>query len=313
MATVKNTSLTSSQSGDEMPETPKLTRRRLKSPVGTNAPKKKKMFRLSLREKENVDMPMLKQRLQLDESTNNGEKKLTVKSDERGLSISFGVDKWIRLSKSSFEKLQGLAPDIDACIKNHQENSWIINEEDNVYVSTKFFRNKMNVDIRKRLVLEGGDEVPTKCGVFLDIPAWNELKQNFGKHSCEDALKTTALGKMVLNVLAEYIVRLGEPFEEVTCQGCINDWPSQKDHECLMNQDFQRQKETNFQTAFEKGKSMVDIYHFTLLLAQRGVTCSVEITRSPRYLLTRAMNEWGETLQEYVKDILSQQQEEQSE
>lgn len=310
MTTVNDTSMTSSQSSDEMIETPK---RRLKSPVGTNAPKKKKMLRLSLREKENANLPMLKQRLQLDETVNNGEKKLTIKSDERGLSISFGTDKWIRLSKGCFEKLQGVTSDIDACIKNHQENSWMINEEDNVYVSTKFFRNKMNVDIRKRLLLKGGNEVPTRCGVFLDIPAWNELKQNFGKHLCEDALKNTALGKMVLNVLAEYVVRLGEPFEEVTCQGCIHDWPSQKDHECLMNEDFQRQKETNFQKAFEKGKSMVDIHHFTLLLAQRGVTCSVEITRSPRYLMTRALNEWSDTLQDYVKDVLSQQQEEQSE
>ena len=231
---------------------------------------------------------------------------IKIRSDERGATISCGEKKWIRMSKEGFKNLKNLILQIDEAMIYSRERRWLLEEK--IYVSTRFFNNKMNVDIRIHVpVISVEDDIesstrPTKCGVFLSIGQWRELRKNLRKHTCEDSLKSSALGGMTVECLAFYIFKdLGMTFDEMLCDGCVNEWPSQTDHACCMQDDFLKLKHDGRKDYLKKVQKRVDISKFAFALAQKGMNRGVELTRTPRYLLNRAVDDWSEDLLNELK------------
>ena len=278
-------------------KTPQLKRRclrqtRLDFSKLTDAPKKPKEEDRGLRnECMGDDQPQgVKQRLTYDQSA---EPVPRLKSDERGATITIG-SKWIQLSRNGFVALKNVRSLIDADIENKVSDT--IRLQDEIYVNTAFFANTWAVDIRKHVPNPQGDPRPTRFGVRLTIPMWNKLKGMMDEHSCEDTLKDSFLGRVTITVLGQFMAYNLQKYEEIQCEGCVHDWPSQRDHECLMNNDFIPTREQNRTEYLKSVKNEVDIHWFTMQLVSRCVHQQIELTRVPRYLLYKAIDEWSDEL-----------------
>ena len=122
---------------------------------------------------------------------------------------------------------------------------------------------------------------PTKNGVSLHLPdEWNELQ----KHLTNPELE---LGKKVFrNLVKENLTRLITE----SCDGCLHNWPSQTDHECLMN--------AKIQAEIYMGKAVaeVNVLHFIASLADAA--CDEKLVlEKPHQTFKRAM-------QVHLKDIM---------
>ena len=291
-----------SSSAEVIVETPKITRTRLNRANRPrrldllNAPKKVRRTTTPV----NSEPPIICQNI-APEMKNE----LKIRSDERGATIAYG-DKWIYLSKEGFLNLKNIVNKIDDALQNSKENRWQL--EKKIFASTKFWNNKMNVDIRVLVPIidvDNGTETvkPTKCGVFLTLPMWNELKQNFHFHKCSDVLKSTQLGRLVITVLGEYLARIADPYIEQMCDGCVNNWPSQTDHVCCMDEDFHQNKRKNLSEHLKYLKSKCDIHYLTLRMAEAGISNGVELDRTPRYLMNKAIGDWSDELLAEIKRV----------
>ena len=206
--------------------------------------------------------------------------------------------------------MKNLVNDIDSFVTNKEDKSWHLGE--NIHVGTRFFNNKQHVDIRKFMNIENSSHpVPTKCGVFLQIPLWEEVKEQLPNHSCKDTLLDSPLGKTTVEVLAVYLTPICQPYQELECDGCENDWPAQKDHVCLMEDDFNERKLQKLRDYLDYLHKQCDIHTFTLRLAERCANDKIEITRTPRYLLQKVVFDWSTllllTMKNHFSEITPQQ------
>lgn len=289
-------------SSTDVVETPKNPRTRLNRPNRpkrldfTNAPKKVKRLATQTSAEPTITCQNSAPEMKND---------LKIRSDERGATISYG-DKWIYLSKEGFLNLKNMVNKIDDALQNGESKSWPL--EKKIFVSTKFWNHKMNVDIRVLVpVIDVDKETetlrPTKCGVFMTTPLWNELKENFRFHKCSDVLKTTQLGRLAITVIGEYLARTADPYLEQVCDGCVNNWSSQTDHVCCMDENFHDNKRKNLNVHLNYLKSKCDIHYITLRMAEAGMTSGIEIDRTPRYLMNKAIGDWSEELLAEIKRI----------
>ena len=216
-----------------------------------------------------------------------------LRSDERGATITIG-SKWIQLSKHGFLALKNVRVLIDANIENKVCD--LIRLQDDIYVHVAFFANSWGVDIRKHVIDAEGKPKPTRFGVRLAIPLWFKLKGMMDDHSCEDTLKDGFLGRIAITVLGQFIAYNLQPYEEMQCEGCVQSWPSQRDHECCMNIDFIPSKEHNRTEYLKNVKNEIDIHWFTMQLVSRCAHQQIELTRVPRYLMYKAVDEWSDEL-----------------
>jgi hypothetical protein len=228
---------------------------------------------------------------------------LKIRSDERGVTIST-ANKWIHLSKTEFQNLKNVVDEVDTQLQRDVEDSWHLAE--NVIVKTRRLNNKINVDIRRYvtvITVEDNSQSfkPTRCGVFLSVPQWNEIKKTFNNHTCADTLKESHLGRLTLHVLGLYIATFNQGYEELTCEGCEHEWPSQLDHVCCMQEDFHDLAKKKWQEYLDFVKSNANIHYFTHRLADACMGMGVEITRTPRYLLNKCLEDWSEELETEFK------------
>ena len=283
-------------SNEALAETPQRKRKclrqmRLDFSKLESAPKKPREDRILRNECVGDEQPQgVKQRLTYDQST---EPLPRLKSDERGATITIG-SKWIQLSKHGFLALKNVRDLIDTNIQNQVGD--MIRLQDEIYVNTAFFANTWGVDIRKYVPNPQGSPKPTRFGLRLSIPLWNKLKVMMDEHSCEDSLKDTFLGRVAIRVLGQFMAYNLQKYEEIQCEGCVQSWPSQRDHECCMNTDFIPNREQNRTEYLKNVKNEINIHWFTLELVSRCVQQQIEVTRAPRYLLYKAIDEWSDEL-----------------
>ena len=94
-----------------------------------------------------------------------------------------------------------------------------------------------------------------KHGVSFLEKEWSELKSNLADS------KEAGLGKAVFKQM------LSERVHDILCnecEGCIKDWPSQNDHECLQDQRLRAE------LCIESAQTKVTTIDFILLLAQEA-------------------------------------------
>ena len=134
----------------------------------------------------------------------------------------------IALTKSEWSRLSGVEPLITSFMCGVTKNEslyWTLSKSQGGKVETRVTLNLFNglpfVNLRVWI-----DSQPSKQGVALGTAQWASIKSALG---CNDE---GSMGREV------YTTMLREKLSELrttTCEGCIQSWPSQTDHECLMN------------------------------------------------------------------------------
>lgn len=129
--------------------------------------------------------------------------------------------KSIFLLSDAWQNLNECKKEVERSLEKKTELQWKIDNDKDIRVHTNIFKDKSYVHIRHWY-----QERPTKQGVSFLQEEWNELKT----HLQED--RETSLG---IKVMTQMLKGLVSDIMRNDCEGCHNDWPSQRDHDCLMN------------------------------------------------------------------------------
>ena len=133
------------------------------------------------------------------------------------------------LKKSSFtlgltawESLVDCSKEVAKSITDRKSSNWILHPAENIRISTSIFNSAIYIHIR-----EWKKDYPTTKGVSFYEKDWPELSAYFTADRNE-----IELAKKVMTTILRLETQ-GKMKE--ACDGCVNSYPSQKDHECLMN------------------------------------------------------------------------------
>ena len=143
-----------------------------------------------------------------------------VSNTEKGQQIALKKSEWSRLAS-----VEPLITSFMCGVAKNESLYWILSKSHHGKTETRVTLNLINgqpfVNLRVWT-----DSQPTEQGVALSTAHWSSIKSALG---CNDeaimgrAIYTTMLTEKLLELRA------------TTCEGCIRSWPSERDHECLMN------------------------------------------------------------------------------
>ena len=177
-----------------------------------------------------------------------------------GISVdvqTFGVDiknpekqKQIFLLPDAWECLAECKKQIDQALNEKNEFQWKIDTKKDIRAHTNTFKGTTYVHIRY-----WWKDRPTKMGVAMKKEDWEELKTQLTEND------ESSLGRSVMKQLVRQRVH---DQMRLQCEGCTNSWPSQTDHECLM------EPQTTAGIAIDKIMLDLPVYDFILLLAQEA-------------------------------------------
>lgn len=126
----------------------------------------------------------------------------------------------ITLDFPAWEKLVDCSDEVAKSIADRTNANWVLHQ--NIRVSTSFFNSAIYIHIR-----EWEQDYPTAKGVSFHEKDWPELTAYFANYR-----KEIELAKKVMTSMLKLETQ-GKMKE--SCEGCVNSYASQKDHECLMN------------------------------------------------------------------------------
>lgn len=145
--------------------------------------------------------------------------KVTVHFRDEGVLLTRENQNQIFIPKHSWIKFINLKCIVQQHLDDKKENVWQIGG--NLKVSTSIYNDNILLHIRIWF-----QDHPTKQGVTLSLHEWNYIF-SFLVLNKEEKMAV----KSIQNVLAHDVKMLVQE----QCEGCKNDWPSQKDHDCVMN------------------------------------------------------------------------------
>ena len=170
---------------------------------------------------------------------------------------TFGVDikqeekkKQIFLSTSAWSLLAECKTQIDKALETNTVMQQTIDDRKDIKVHTSSFNGKTYLHIRA-----WWQNRPTKNGVSFLQNEWEELK---------DHLTMSAESTLGISVMKQLIQKRLQDVIRDICDGCINDWPSQRDHICLVEIADTTEKAVN------KIKEDIVAKDFILLLAKEA-------------------------------------------
>ena len=201
---------------------------------------------------------------------------------------TFGVEiknpdreKAIFLQPNAWACLVECKKQIDEIVKKKNEFQWKIDSSKDIRVHTNTYQGKGYVHIRY-----WWQDRPTKQGVSFLEKEWSELKSYLADS------KEAGLGKAVFKQM------LKERVHDILrndCEGCIKDWPSQNDHECLQDQ------RSRAELCIERAQTKVTAIDFILLLAQAACKEKV-ILEMPHQTFKRILLFHSDHIQKEVVD-----------
>jgi hypothetical protein len=116
-------------------------------------------------------------------------------------------------------QLLALKDTIQEKLESKKEDKWSIGHS--LYVNTSLFNGDVYLNIRM-----WRNDKPTKQGVTMCIPEWNHL-YSFLQFDDETNLGVDIFKAMLTEGIHTFI--------NTNCEGCQQNWSSQKDHACLMD------------------------------------------------------------------------------
>ena len=156
----------------------------------------------------------------------------------------------IFLSKNAWENLVECRKQVEHALKGKYELHWKIDAEKDIRAHTGQYHDQWYVHIRY-----WWQDRPTKRGVAIFEGQW----ENFTHHMIENP--EFGLGRAVLKQLIKQ--RLSDAIRD-RCDGCFNDWPSQTDHQCLMD------AKATAELVIKEVTYKIPVYDFILMLAQEA-------------------------------------------
>lgn len=127
----------------------------------------------------------------------------------------------ITLDLTAWENLVVCSEDVAKAIADKKNADWMLHLGKNIRISTSNFNKAMWIHIR-----EWHKDSPTCKGVTFLEKDWQDLTEYFVSSD------ESKLAKKVMTT----ILRLETKAKiKENCEGCVQSYPSQKDHECLMN------------------------------------------------------------------------------
>ena len=155
------------------------------------------------------------------------------------------------LSQDAWDKLIEYNNEISKFLQAKKEFHWILDQDKNIRISISNFNDNVYVHIR-----EWFNEHPTRKGVSFMEKDWKELAEELTPSpECK-------LGKTVMTTLMRLETK--NMIMNKECEGCVNEWPSQRDHECLMS------PEATARAAMDKAENEIKPQDFILMLAQEA-------------------------------------------
>ena len=198
---------------------------------------------------------------------------LVISDNERQKQIFLGTKAW--------ECLVECKNQIDQALKEKKESQWTIDDSRDLKVTNNAFQGKWYLHIR-----HWWKNRPTKMGVSLLEKDWEELKSHMTENA-ETTLGISVMKQMLKNRLRKAI--------RSQCDGCQNDWPSQSDHDCLM------EPQTTAELALDTVVKDFPVTDFILQLAQAAVKENL-ILETPHQTLKRLMQFHREGIQRELLD-----------
>ena len=146
-------------------------------------------------------------------SVNISESEVTIENVIKKSSISLDHDAWENLVECSEEVAKSIA--------DKKSSEWMLQPNKNIRINTSVFNKAVYIHIREWYLNH-----PTRKRVSFYEKDWPELSEHFvSSDECKLAKKV-----MTTMVRLETKMKMNEE-----CEGCIKSYPSQKDHDCLMN------------------------------------------------------------------------------
>ena len=147
---------------------------------------------------------------------------LTVNVKDFGIElVQEEKNKSIYLPLSAWKNLVACRVELEKALEDKKEGRWTLDEDKGLRVHTNSFQNKTYIHIRV-----WWNEKPTKRGLALHQDGWEILK-NFLLPGLEMELGIEVMKTAMREQMKQKV------FDE--CDGCVNSWASQRDHECLMD------------------------------------------------------------------------------
>ena len=126
----------------------------------------------------------------------------------------------IFLTKETWLNLAECRDNVEKALKENREYECTIDEIKDIRVHTTIYKNILYVHVRV-----WWHERPTRQGITLVAGDWNQLACHLTS-TPENVLGVEVMTRLVKEQLTDHIRK--------ACQGCMNAWCSQRDHECLM-------------------------------------------------------------------------------
>ena len=127
----------------------------------------------------------------------------------------------IFLSKEAWLSLSACRAQLDESLRCDKEIQCTLDEKRDIRAHTNTFKDKTYLHIRS-----WWNGRPTRTGVSMLLGDWDLLKLQ---------LDPSDEMKLGLEVLRKMLTEGTREAMRDNCEGCVHDWPSQRDHECLMN------------------------------------------------------------------------------
>ncbi len=183
----------------------------------------------------------------------------------------------ITIPKEAWESLVECQDTVTSHVNGRKEASWPLAED--IRISTSLFHNHMYIHIRHWF-----QKHPTRKGLSLHESQWPELCTHL-----KDTDEMRLAKKVMLNMMKTEVRKMMKK----QCEGCVKGYPSQTDHECLMNP-----------SACASGaidSINIQPHDFILKLAQEGVKDSV-ILEKPHDVYKRVKSFHMNTIRQSIID-----------
>ena len=188
-------------------------------------------------------------------------------------------ERQVFLYDSAWKSLAASKKKITKALKAERETQLQIDEVKDIRVHITTFQDKCYVHIRR-----WWNDKPTKNGVALLEEEWDQLKTHLGDNE-ETSLGVSVMKRMVRERMQDAM--------RATCEGCVKDWASQTDHDCLM------ERQSTAELAVKKAMKDLPVCDFIHRFAQEAAKENL-VLESPHQTYKRIMMFHADEIREEV-------------
>jgi len=175
----------------------------------------------------------------------------------------------IFLEPEAWEHLGECTKQIEQAFSSGKDQQWVLDENRDIRAHLNKFKGCLLLHIRY-----WWKDRPTRKGISLTSQEWKEV-QSYMVLKAEISLGIKVITRLVNIKLHEII--------KTHCEGCSKDWPSQRDHICLMD------AKTQANLHFEKAVADVEPAEFISVLASEAEHENV-VLEQPHHTFKRIMH-----------------------